>query len=930
MTLSKIFIGNMRLFIILCSVSLLLTSRTSLAQLPLDKLVSGRPLGLDEDVAGRARFEQMRLANPATGLIPQGMRAKELKFVAGLPSREDAVASSRGKFSTLSVPSVDWEPRGPENIGGRTDALGIDFANENIINAGGVAGGMWHSTDGGSTWVRTTPLDQIDNISALAQDIRKGKTSTWYCSTGEPVDCSIGGPVGGGEFIGNGIFKSTDDGVTWNILPATVSTDSAAFTSPFNWVCQIAIDSSNANQDIVYAATIGGIERSSDGGQTWTMTLGSFTNGSGATDVAVSSTGVVYAVLSEDQTLINGYAPLYGAFRSTDGIHWTNITPPTWERQTYYIYLGMAPSNGNVIYFSAVDANRIDFSFWKYTYLSGDGSDSGGMWEDRTSVLTAAGIEVPWDGDIHVQPNNENIVYLGSVELWRSTDGFATVDHVSNLSINNGQYDLHADQQAIAFYPSNPNSMIVGCDGGLLYTPDNQADQVSWTSLDNNYLTMQFYTIGIDHYTPGSVTVLGGSQDNGSALTLLDDETQPWSFAGGGDGQACAIAGDQGLYFASSQIGYTFAESFDGNGTLTGYKRIDPTGGSGYPWQNPFALDPNNSDMMYFGGGRILWRNNDLSSIPLSQYYDTSTTTIGWDSLSATRLPVNGPYGAYSTISAIGVSTNPPNRVYYGTDDGMLFRLDGADTGNDKPKAIWAGKGFPQYGFISSIAVNPNNADTVIVCFANFEVQSLFLTTNGGTTWKPIGGNLEEYPDGSGNGPSCRSIAILPLSDGMIYLVGTSTGVYSTNKLNGMSTVWSLEGASTIGNDIIDAIDVRPSDGYVAVGSCGSGAFTATFTSANSAVKTAQPPPSQLTLEPNYPNPYNSITHFQFKLPNSGNVSLEVYDEGGVLVASIISEAMNAGTYTTEWNSSNIPSGVYVCKLSENGQSVSRLVSIER
>ncbi|HZK77136.1 MAG TPA: T9SS type A sorting domain-containing protein, partial [Candidatus Kapabacteria bacterium] len=352
------------------------------------------------------------------------------------------------------------------------------------------------------------------------------------------------------------------------------------------------------------------------------------------------------------------------------------------------------------------------------------------------------------------------------------------------------------------------------------------------------------------------------------------------------------------------------------------------TGGTGYPWTNPFALDPNNSDMMYLGGGHILWRNNDLSSIPLDD--NQSPTSIGWDDLSATMLPGNSPYGSSSAITAIGVSTYPPNRVYYGTDDGMLFRLDNADTGNHKPTAIWSGKGFPANALVNSIAVDPNNADSVIICFANFEVQSLFLSTNGGTTWKPIGGNLEEYPNGSGNGPSVRAAAILPVGDGMIYLVGTSTGVYSTNKLNGMSTVWSLEGASTIGNDIVNALDVRPSDGYVAVGSCGSGAFTATFTSANSSVSNTQPQPAQLTLEPNYPNPYSSVTHFEFKVAEAGVVSLAVYDEKGVIVKSLLSEEIEPGTYTTEWNSSSIPSGSYICKLSENGQTVSRLLSIER
>ncbi len=918
----------MRYFVILLSVFMLLASRTSFAQIPQqdrNKLKAGHPLGLGEDIAGRKHFERMRLANPSTGSIPQGMRMKELKFAAGLPSREDVIVSRGGKSNILSVPQVTWDPRGPQNIGGRTNALGIDVGNENIILAGSTSGGMWRSTDGGSSWVRTTPLDQIDNISDLVQDTRKGKTNTWYCSTGEPLVASVGEPLGYGYYVGNGLFKSTDNGLTWKILPATVSKDSVAFAQPFNWVNRVIIDPTKDSADVVYAATMGGIERSSDGGASWSMTLGQYPNGSELSDIAVTSNGVLYAVLAEAEFQYNTYAPIFGVFRSTDGIHWTKIVRAGWQVHSDRVYIASAPSNGNVMYVATNDVNG-NYQFWKYTYKSGDGSGSGGVWEDRTSSLTNAGVQ--FGGFIHVQPDNENVVYLGEIQLWRSTDGFATVTNVSSLNYYNGQYDLHVDHQAIAFYRSNPSSMIVGCDGGLFYTGDNQANQVSWSSLDNNYVTAQFFTIGVDHYTPGNVTVLGGTQDNGSNITVTNDESQPWNFAGGGDGMACAIAGDRNIYYSSFQQGYTSAYSFDASGVPTGYKRIDPTGGTGYTWQNPFVLDPNNSSMMYLGGGHILWRNNDLSSITLLQTYDTSTTSIGWTSLNSTKLPLNSPYGTYSAITAIGISTNSPSRVYYGTNDGMLFRLDRADTGDSKPTAIWTGKGFPSRAYVSSIAVDPHNADSVIVVFANFQIQSLFLSTDAGLSWKPVGGNLEEYPNGSGNGPSCRAATIVPVAGGNVYLVGTTTGVYSTYKLDGMSTVWSLEGASTIGNDIINALDARPSDGYVAVGSCGSGAFTATFTSGSKSVPCHQAAPSRLSLEPNYPNPYSSLTHFEFKIAQRGTVSFAIYDEKGIIVASLIDKELDPGTYTTQWNSSNLPSGVYIGKLTENGQSVSRPISI--
>ena len=912
----------MRSFIILSSVVLLSFSIPSFAQ-----RTSGPP-ARREDVAARQKFEYQMLANPKTGIISTNMRAKELKYAATLPAREDEYAAAKGTTGALSTPPVDWQSRGPENVGGRTCALGIDINNENIINAGSTSGGMWHSTDGGGSWVRTTQLDQIDNISALVQDPRFGKTNIWYCATGEPVNASVSLPLLGAQYIGNGIFKSTDDGLTWNILRSTVSTDSASLSDPFNWVCQMVIDTSHPN-DVLYAATLGGIERSTDDGQTWRMTLGSFSNASDQTGVAVSTKGVVYAVLSGDKAQFAGPAETYGVFRSTDGIHWTNITPSEWLSSSLYVYLAMAPSNQNVLYFSLANQDRISFQFWEYTYQSGDGTASGGLWENRTQNLIDAGVQIPYDGVISVLPNDANTVFLGSVYLWRSTDGFATSNNIANLNRYYSSYDLHVDIQAYAFFPSNPSEMIVGCDGGLYITDDDLGDQVQWLPLDNNYVTTQFLSIALDHYIPGDVSIMGGSQDNGTRFTTMGDEGQPWVSAFGGDGMASAIAGDRNLIYASAQYGVTYEESYDPSGNLSLWTRLDPTGGGPYPWQNPFELDPTNSDRIYFGGGQTLWRNSNLASIPLN--YDTGTCSTGWENLTATQLPANAPFGTYSAITAIGISTaNPVNRVYYGTNDGMLFRLDNASTGNRAASAIWENKGFPQQAFVSSISVDPNNADSVIVSFANFEVQSLFLTTNGGVTWQPIGGNLEELPDGSGNGPSVRAAAILPTPTGNVYLVGTSTGVYSTTKLNGMQTVWSLEGASVIGNDIINALDVRPSDGYVAVGSCGSGAFTATITSATGAVRGSENAPTALTIEPNYPNPYSSVTHFEFKVAEAGDVSFGIYDTRGILVKQLVSKVLNAGTYTTEWNSSGMPSGVYLAKLNENGQTISRMISCER
>jgi hypothetical protein len=221
---------------------------------------------------------------------------------------------------------------------------------------------------------------------------------------------------------------------------------------------------------------------------------------------------------------------------------------------------------------------------------------------------------------------------------------------------------------------------------------------------------------------------------------------------------------------------------------------------------------------MYYGGGQALWRNTGLSSIPVDQ---NNPATANWQQLANAQLSTGA-------ISAISVAITPANRLYYGTTDGHIFRMNNANTGNPSPTDI-TGSNFPNGAFVICIALDPTNGNDGIAVFGNYGVQSLFLTTNGGTSWAPVSGNLEEHPDGSGNGPSCRWATILHSGDTTLYLVGTSTGLYSTTKLNGMSTVWALEGAQTIGNNLVDMMDGRSSDWYVAVGTHGAGMFSGNF-----------------------------------------------------------------------------------------------------
>ena len=179
-----------------------------------------------------------------------------------------------------------------------------------------------------------------------------------------------------------------------------------------------------------------------------------------------------------------------------------------------------------------------------------------------------------------------------------------------------------------------------------------------------------------------------------------------------------------------------------------------------------------------------------------------------------------------NTITALATTTtSPTNRLYYGDNLGIVRKVDNADSGNGSGVSDISGSAFPS-GYVSNIAVNPEDGNELIVTFSNYSVKSIWHSNDAGATWSDISGNLEENSDGSGNGPSVRSALILKHKSTQMYFVGTSTGLYSTTSLNGTSTTWVHEGAQSIGNVVVDALAGRESDGYIAVATHGAGVFT--------------------------------------------------------------------------------------------------------
>lgn len=868
-------------------------------------------------------WEIRRLRDPATGRIPNGIRSRELAYAATLPKHFGGSAF----YKSAGVEAYGWEARGPYNVGGRTRALALDVTGEDTILAGGVSGGLWRSTDGGGTWNRRTLPTQFPGVTCIAQDTRSGKTSTWYYGTGELYGNSASDPYA--FYFGDGIYKSTDNGLTWDRLASTGSTTPTVFDDLSDFTWSIAIDPSNSTSDELYAAHYGVIRRSTNGGKTWGTVFGASPY-SYVTDVAVTGTGVVYVTMSGDGTR-------KGIWRSTTGNvnSFVPIAPPDWPAEYRRIEIGLAPSNDSVVYFLAETPGfgslgrnfRGDSSWqslWKYTYLSGNGSGDGGRWEDLSANLPKFGgsngdlfSQTGYDLHVSVKPDDENVVFVGGTSLYRSTDGFRTPDHVAwvggfrdwkrdSAVIEGYSYpNHHADQHSLIFSRTDPTVAYSSSDGGVHKTLDCLADSIVWASLDRGYNTTQFYDVAIDHGTSGNDMVIGGMQDNGTWGVLRAGTTEPWREYGTSDGGFCAVRDGGREIYVSKQQGKVFRVLLNTEGEMTDFTRVDPSDATGYLFISPFILDPSDNRIMYSSGGNYLYRNSDLTAIPLN---GTASTSVGWTKFGKSFLSDT------TLISAVAASTaNPAHRIYYGTSDGQLFRMDDANAGEPDPITA-TGAAFPQGGYITWVAVDPEDGDRVVVVFSNYGVESLFLSEDAGETWTPIGGNLEPA---DGVGPSCRTFSFLHRANGTICFVGTSAGLYSTNKLDGASTVWAQEGPESIGAVVVDAIDVRQSDGYVVVGTHGNGVYSTTVTTLGTEEGSDRVTGSGL-LRGNHPNPARDETTIDFTVPDgvgAGPARLSLYDMKGAEVRVIVDERLTAGSYSRRVDLRAIPAGTYLCLL---------------
>ncbi|MCH8331114.1 MAG: T9SS type A sorting domain-containing protein [Bacteroidetes bacterium] len=438
----------------------------------------------------------------------------------------------------------------------------------------------------------------------------------------------------------------------------------------------------------------------------------------------------------------------------------TGLPPPSTIRR---IELATAPTNDSVAYLIPATSSGAIFGFYKTT-------DKGNNWTQITDPgedLKFARSQAWYDMIIKVDPNNENVVAAGGLHIWRTTDG--GIWRTNNFT--DPDPDIH--------------------DKNLSYN------------------VTQFYSCAI-HPDSANPTILGGTQDNGS-LMATDSFISNFQRVSGADGSYCMINHQNGSIMYTSTQYRRFFRLLDGGfgvrDTLTNpYLENEHT-----QFINSFEMDPNDPDLIYMASNRGLWRLAD------------ATTAVDSDWAQATRINIG-------TITAIGITTNLPNTVYIGrrANSGAVFRLDRADTTGDTdvPQNLDVLNQLPIDGgplsslvYCSSVFVDPDNADHVLVTYSNYGITSIWETNNGladTTIWKSIEGDLPDLP---------VNWAILHPDDPKVCYVATDLGVFYTNMINGDSTKW-LVSNDGMANVRVEMLRVRENDLAMVAATHGRGLYT--------------------------------------------------------------------------------------------------------
>ena len=706
--------------------------------------------------------------------------------------------------------NTSWIQRGPFDVGGRTRALAWDpnDVNRKKVWAGGVSGGLWYNNDitnAASNWVNVG--DVWANLAITKIIFDPNNAQNIYVSTGEGYQV--------GATRGAGIWKSTDGGNTWLQLSSTTG---------MTYINDLIVRD-EAGTSVIYAAVDGnyifstwsmylnaGLFRSTDGGANWSqvMLINTTPPGTGApytpSSISIAQDNRLWVGTKSTDRYIGDDKGGGKILYSDNGTSWTIAKSVAVTNGRGRVTVATAPSDANYIY-AFVEKNTTG---GVSTISLIKSIDKGATWSDMAlpddvdDGISAADFsrgQAWYDQVLKVDPNVPQTVYIGAIDLFKSTDAGANWTQISKWSDNPGMGSIarlsyvHADQHAMEFKPGSSSIGIFGNDGGVFYS--NDLTNASTSSVINarnaNYNVTQFYAAAI-HPNANTNYYLAGSQDNGTqqfnaaGLSITNEVT-------GGDGAFCFIDQTNPNYQITSYVYNNLYRSTNGGNNFS--KILSENTGS---FINPATYD-NNLHIYYS------YKNNDGTNGVIKRITGINATTSVSD-VAITGLNTN--------ITAFKVSphTTSSTTLFIGTSNSKLIKVTNADGTPTSTNVNTTG--FPASASISSIDIGATENE-LLVTFFNYGVNKIWYTSDGGANWSNKMGNFPNIPARWGMfNPSNRANDVL---------LATELGIYGTTNFGTASPTWSqLNNGFT--NVRTDMLQYRASDKQVIAATYGRGLYS--------------------------------------------------------------------------------------------------------
>ncbi len=757
-------------------------------------------------------------------------------FKNALKIQHDLIEQRKNEAIAFSSPGQDannvWVERGPSNFGGRTRAILFDpnDANNTRVFAGGVSGGIWTNndiTDADSSWVLVKDVPENIAVSQFAVD--PNNTNIIYASSGESYVQ--------GDVIGNGVYRSLDGGIKWEMIfggpegtSAFNGTGTAIFVDGIFYINDIITRNVFGTTEIYIAAVQGlfadggdptgvlgdgqrGVYKSIDNGESWTkLIIEDQDNEINPNDLELDINNNIWVASTSTNTggpsggrifMSSDGGDTFDFINNINGAARTEIEPSQQDANVFYI----AANIGGADLFITRDA------FQTITPLNEpNDADNGIPATDYTRG------QAFYDLPIEADPTDENIIYVGGIDLFRGEvfeDNSVSWQQISrwNNGINSNSSVVHADQHAIVFNPSDSNQAVFGTDGGVYFGSDLTIASTSTTTItprNRGYAVTQFYAGDINEIDG---TTVGGTQDNGSPFNLTGDSSngvEPYYAVIGGDGADGHFDTDGDYCIITTQfINYFFIDTPIAGAT-------DEFGDAAIPTVEANGYNITNIDGGNFINEAVLDANLDILYI---NAVNNGTNQIGrysnLESGSATEQIITDPLLS-SNISALQVSphTTSETTLFVGTDSNLLLRIDQADT-----NAVFNDiTGDEFVGSVSDIELGADE-NTIMVTFSNYGVTSIFYTEDAGVTWVSKEGDLVDIP--------VYAILQSPFEPNEV-IVGTHFGVWRTDNFLDESPNWvpSFNGMSNVP---VRDLDLRTSNAEVLATTHGRGMFVGQF-----------------------------------------------------------------------------------------------------